>query len=71
MKIEHKQKLELIAKNKNNLSQDLMTSLIGEIRKMPEVKAEISKGIRQSSNKKEANDNGIKRISVKCGKIAI
>lgn len=53
MEIEHKHKLELIAKeNENNLSQNLMTGLVGEIMKMPEAKAEIAKGIRQSSNKK-------------------
>ena len=53
MEVEHKHKLELIAKeNENNLSQNLMTGLVGEIMKMPEAKAEIAKGIRQSSNKK-------------------
>ena len=53
MEIEHKHRLELIAKeSENNLSQNLMTGLVGEIAKMPEVKAEIAKGIRQSSNKK-------------------
>lgn len=53
MKLEHKHKLELIAKeNENNLSQNLMTGLVSEIMKMPEAKAEIAKGIRQSSNKK-------------------
>lgn len=53
MELEHKHKLELIAKeNENNLSQNLMTGLVGEIMKMPEAKAEIAKGIRQSSNKK-------------------
>ena len=53
MEVEHKHKLELIAKeNENNLSQNLMTGLVGEIMKMPEEKAEIAKGIRQSSNKK-------------------
>lgn len=53
MELEHKHKLELIAKeSENNLSQNLMTGLVGEIMKMPEAKAEIAKGIRQSSNKK-------------------
>ena len=53
MELEHKHKLELISKeNENNLSQNLMTGLVGEIMKMPETKAEIAKGIRQSSNKK-------------------
>lgn len=53
MEVEHKHKLELIAKeNENNLSQNLMTGLVREIMKMPEAKAEIAKGIRQSSNKK-------------------
>ena len=53
MELEHKHKLELISKeNENNLSQNLMTGLVGEIMKMPEAKAEIAKGIRQSSNKK-------------------
>lgn len=53
MEVEHKHKLELIAKeNENNLSQNLITGLVGEIMKMPEAKAEIAKGIRQSSNKK-------------------
>ena len=53
MEIEHKHKLELIAKeNENNLSQNLMTGLVGEIMKMPEIKTEIAKGIKQSSNKK-------------------
>lgn len=53
MELEHKHKLELIAKeNENNLSQNLMTGLVGEIMKMPEAKAEIAKGIKQSSNKK-------------------
>ena len=53
MELEHKHKLELIAKeSENNLSQNLRTRLVGEIMKMPEAKAEIAKGIRQSSNKK-------------------
>jgi hypothetical protein len=53
MELEHKHKLELIAKeNENNLSQNLMTGLVGEIMKMPEAKADIAKGIKQSSNKK-------------------
>lgn len=53
MELEHKHKLELIAKeNENNISQNLMTGLVGEIMKMPETKAEIAKGIRQSSGKK-------------------
>lgn len=53
MELEHKHKLELIAKeSENNLSQNLMTGLVDEIMKMPEAKAEIAKGIRQSSNKK-------------------
>lgn len=39
MEVEHKHKLELIAKeNENNLSQNLMTGLVGEIMKMPEAK---------------------------------
>ena len=51
MDLEHKHKWELI-ENENNLSQNLMTGLMGEIMKIPEVKAEIAKGIRQSSNNK-------------------
>lgn len=53
MEFEHKHKLEFIAKeSENNMSQNIMTEFLGEIIKMPETKAEIAKGIRQSSNKK-------------------
>ena len=53
MEIEHKHKLELIEKEKeNSLNQNLMSGLVAEITKMPEVKAEIAKGIRKSSRKK-------------------
>lgn len=53
MELEHKHKLELIAQeNENNLSQNLITDLMSEIMKMPEAKAKIAKGMRQSSRKK-------------------
>lgn len=53
IEIEHQHKLEVIAKeNENSLSQNFMNGLIGGIMKMPEAKAEIAKGIRQSSKKK-------------------
>lgn len=53
MELEHKHKLELISlESDNSFNQNLMTGIMGEIMKMPEAKAEIAKGIRQSSNKK-------------------
>ncbi len=53
MELEHKHKLELMAaESENNFSQDLMNTFVGEIIKMPETKAEIAKGIRQSSHHK-------------------
>ena len=53
MELEHKHKLELIEKeNENTLGQNLITGVMGEMMKMPEVKSQISKGIRQSSTKK-------------------
>lgn len=53
MEIEHKHKLEIIEKeNENNLNQNLMTGVMGELMKTPEIKAEITKGIRQSSKKR-------------------
>lgn len=53
MEIEHKHKLELAEKeNENNLNQNLASGMISEIMKMPEIKSEIAKGIKQSSNKK-------------------
>ena len=52
MELEHKYKMELISKeSENNLNQNIMSGVWGEIMKMPEAKAEIAKGIRQSSNK--------------------
>ena len=53
MVIEHKHKLELLARESaNNIGQNVLSELLGETMKMPEVKAEIVKSIRQSSNKK-------------------
>ena len=53
MELEHKHKLELItAENENSLSQELISTLVGEIIKMPEAKAEIAKGMKQSSHHK-------------------
>lgn len=53
MELEHKHKLELIEKeNENVLGQNLITGVIGEMIKMPEIKSQISKEIRQSSTKK-------------------
>ncbi|MFQ9979216.1 MAG: hypothetical protein ACLRVE_06525 [Finegoldia magna] len=53
MELEHQHKLELIEKeNENALGQNLITGVMGEMMKMPEVKSQISKGIRQSSTKK-------------------
>ena len=53
MEIEHKHKLELLAaESENNLSQDLMSTVVGELFKMPEAKAEIVKGIKQSPHNK-------------------
>lgn len=55
LELEHKHKLELIEReSENNFSQNLMNGLMGEIVKMPEAKAEIVKGIRQSSNPKRS-----------------
>lgn len=52
MELEHKHKLELISlESNNNFNQNIMSGIMGEIMKMPETKAEIAKGIRQSSNK--------------------
>lgn len=53
MEIEHNHKLELIEKeNENKLSQNLFSGMMSEVMKMPEIKSEIAKGIKQSSNKK-------------------
>ena len=53
MELEHKHKLELIEKeNVNTQGQNLITGVMGEMMKMPEVNSQISNGIRQSSTKK-------------------
>lgn len=53
MEIEHKHKLELVEKeNENSLNQNLFSGMMSEIIKMPEIKTEIARGIKQSSNKK-------------------
>lgn len=53
MEVEHKHKLELVEKeNENNLNQNFFNGMMSEIIKMPEIKTEIAKGIKQSSNKK-------------------
>ena len=38
--------------NENNLNQNFFNGMMSEIIKMPEIKTEIAKGIKQSSNKK-------------------
>lgn len=53
MELEHKHRLELAEKeNENNLSQNFVNGIMSEIMKMPEIKSEIAKGIKQSSNQK-------------------
>ena len=53
LELEHKQKLEIVElESKNAMSQNLLNNVLGEAMKMPEVKAEFAKGIRNTSNKR-------------------
>ena len=53
LELEHKHKLELVKlESENTLNQNLVNSFLGEAMKIPEIQAELAKGIKGSSNKR-------------------
>ena len=53
MEIEHRHQLELLQKeSENNLGASLTSTLLTEAMKMPEVRQQISQGVRQGTKKK-------------------
>ena len=53
LELEHKHKLELAKiESENALNQNLINNVVGEAMKMPEIQAELAKGIRSASNKR-------------------
>ena len=53
MEIEHRHQLELLQKeSENNLGATVTNTLIAEAMKMPEVRQQISQGVRQGKKKK-------------------